>query len=193
MPRPRTVDREYLLDVAEGVAAATGAAGLSFGAVAAAAGMSKASVQSAFGTRESLIEAMLDRWLAQETARFTAKAGESPSFKVSVQAHIATAAEESEVSMQRASTLLASLAGSDSQVGAVARWYATRVGDFAVRDDEERRFRMAFLAAEGAFFMRYVVGYSMTTERWSDIFEDLARMVGEPERKPDRRVRRKQP
>ncbi|URI11632.1 TetR family transcriptional regulator [Aquincola tertiaricarbonis] len=192
MARPRTVDREYILDVAEGVAAATGAAGLSFGAVAAAAGMSKASVQSAFGTRESLIEAMLDRWLAQETARFTAKAGESPSLKVRVLAHIANTSEESEVSMQRAATLLACLAGSDSQVGAVARWYTTRVGDLSVRNDEERRLRLAFLAAEGAFFMRYVVGYSMCTERWSDIFEDLTRMAGEPERKQDRQGRRKQ-
>ena len=61
MVRPRTIDREYLLNVAEDIAAATGAAGLSFGSLAAAAGVSKASVQSAFGTREALIEAMLNR------------------------------------------------------------------------------------------------------------------------------------
>ena len=109
MGRPRTINREQLLDVAEAVVAESGAIGLSFGAIAAAAGLPKASVQSAFGTREALIEAMLDRWMAQEQLRFHAAAGPHPSAPDRIRAHVQTTAEESEVSMRRMATLLAGL------------------------------------------------------------------------------------
>ena len=74
MARPRTVDRDQLLDVAEAVMSAEGTAGLTFGGVAKVAGISKATVQSVFKTREAMIEAMLQRWIAKEQLRFEAVA-----------------------------------------------------------------------------------------------------------------------
>lgn len=173
MVRPRTIDREYLLNVAEDIAAATGAAGLSFGSLAAAAGVSKASVQSAFGTREALIEAMLNRWLAAEALRYQAQGGGSPDFKDRVRAHVRTTAGETVGSLQRVACLMASLDGTEAQTRAAARWYESRIGDLTVQDEEERRLRLAFLATEGAFFLRHVAGYRMDPRVWEDIFRDL--------------------
>ena len=62
--RPRSIDRDKVLDAAEGIVAAEGAAGLTFDAVARAAGITKGGVQYCFGTKDKLIEAMIDRWSA---------------------------------------------------------------------------------------------------------------------------------
>ncbi|WP_084652356.1 TetR/AcrR family transcriptional regulator [Ottowia thiooxydans] len=173
MGRPRTINREHLLDVAEALVAASGASSLSFGSVATAAGLSKASVQSAFGTREALVEAMLERWLQQEQKRFDAVAGATPSPSERIRAHVETTATETEAASSRIAAVLATLAGSDAQVSSAAQWYASRVGDFSAKTPEQKRLRIAFLAAEGAFFMRYLVGFPMSEKLWKEVFEDL--------------------
>ena len=53
--RPRSIDRDKVLDAAEGIVAAEGAAGLTFDAVARAAGITKGGVQYCFGTKDKLI------------------------------------------------------------------------------------------------------------------------------------------
>lgn len=177
MARPRTINREHLLDLAEVVVAESGAIGLSFGALAVASGLPKASIQSAFGTREALIEAMLDRWMAQEQRRFERVAGPAPRAPDRIRAHVQTTAEESDVSMRRMATLLAAMVGSAPQVERAIAWYASRVGDLGATTDEARRLRTAFLATEGAFFLRYLIGYAMSDETWRQIFDDIQEMA----------------
>lgn len=177
MPRPRSIDRERLLDLAEQAVASTGAAGLSFGAVAAAAGLSKASVQSVFGTREALIEAMLDRWITQEQKRYASVAGTRPSAKRRVLAHLETTATESADAMRRVATLLAAMAGSPHQAHRAVDWYAARVPNLSATGEEARRLRMAFMAAEGAFYMRYFVGFPISDAVWETLFDDLKRLA----------------
>lgn len=173
MARPRTVDREQLLVLAEGLVASSGAAALSFGSLAQAAGLSKATVQSIFVTREGLIEAILERWLQQEQARFDLRAGPAPSPRERLRAHIQTTVTETAEANGRFAALLAALTGSGQQADSVARWYASRAGDFNAVSPEERRRRITFLAAEGAFFVRHLVGIPMTHALWQEIFQDL--------------------
>jgi len=177
MTRPRTVDREHLLDVAEAVLTEHGPIGLSFGAIAKASCLSKASVQSAFGTRDALIKAMLDRWMAQEQVRFDEAAGPGPSAQDLIRAHVQTTAEESDVVMRRMSTLLAAMVGSTDQMQRPIEWYASRIGSLYATTEVERRLRIAFLATEGVFFMRYLIGYAVPDEVWRQIFQDLKLMT----------------
>lgn len=160
--------------MAEQLVAGSGAAGLSFGSLAAAAGVPKASVQSAFNSREALIEAMLARWLCAEQQRFEATAGPDPAPQERTRAHIQTLAEETTETSSRIAALLATLAGSGDQSAGTARWYASRVGDLSAATPDERRLRIAFLAAEGAFYMRNLAGFEMSKVLWDDIFKDLA-------------------
>lgn len=177
MARPRTIDREQLLDAAEEVVSAGSAASLSFGSLAQAAGVPKASVQSVFGTREALIDAMLDRWLKRERRRFDEAAGPNPSPRQRIHAHLATTEQEDAGS--RVATLLAALAGSGEQSASTARWYRSRIGDLSAETPEQRRLRIAFLAADGAFYIRYLVGFRMSEALWKDLFDDLRAFIAE--------------
>ena len=78
MGRRRTIDRDHVLAVAEGIVAQRGAAALTIDAVAKAAGISKGGVQSSFGTKEGLIAAMLQYWLQDYAQRARALAGDDP-------------------------------------------------------------------------------------------------------------------
>lgn len=177
MPRPRTIDREHLLDIAEELLAKSGGSGLSFGALAAEAKLPKASIQSVFGTRENLIELMLDRWMADEKTRFDECAGSNPGKQRRILAHVQTTEEESANSMRRVATLLAAMMGTTQQIKRSIDWYATRIGDLNAVNEEDRKLRAAFLATEGAFFMRYLIGFDVSDEVWSEVFKDIKQMV----------------
>lgn len=179
MVRLRTVDRDQLLDVAEAVTSAEGTAGLTFGSVAKAAGMAKATVQSVFKTREAMIEAMLQRWIAKEQQRFEAVVGPNPDRSQRISAHIRTTAEETTDANSRVASLVAALAGASDHNKGMLNWYASRIGDLGATTEPERRERIAFLAAEGAFFLRYIAGFEMTDKRWIEIFDDLQRLAAE--------------
>jgi len=175
MARPRTIDRERLLDAAESVVSAGRIAALTFGSVAAASGVPKASVQSAFGTREGMIDAMLERWLRREQQRFDRAAGARPSARKRMQAHIQITEEEE--AGTRMATWLAALAGSGEQSASTAAWYASRIGALTAKTAEQRRLRIAFLAAEGAFYIRHLVGFPIDDPLWHDLFKDLRAFI----------------
>jgi len=175
--RPRTIDRDQLLNCAEDIAASGGISEVTFGAVASAAGVPKASVQSAFGTRESLLDAMLQRWVNRERERFNALAGSNPTPADCVVAHLRSTASESHESMLRMASLVATLGASGTRVDRVVDWYESRGLSTVAESPEQKRLRAAFLAAEGAFFVRYLVGLPMSDEVWQDIFSDLGQLA----------------
>lgn len=177
MNRPRTIDRELLLDHAEQILSKSGGAGLSFSSLAKSAGLSKASVQSVFSTRENLLEAIFDRWITEEHSRFEQVAGRQPDKKQKIQTHVEITHVESALSMRRVATTLTALIGSDIQMNRAIEWYRFRAGDLDAQTKEERQRRIAFLATEGAFFLRYLIGYQMTNQLWNEIFEDLIKMT----------------
>lgn len=173
MARPRRIDRAHLLERAEALVAAEGAAALSFGRLASAAGVPKASIQSAFGTREALVEAMLDRWLRAEQQRFANLAGPTPSPLARVLAHLRSVGTETPEASSRMASLLAALTEAGLASESLAAWYAARIGDLSAAGAEARRLRLAFLAAEGAFTMRHLAGVRIRDEVWQDVFADL--------------------
>lgn len=151
MVRPRTIDRERLLDIAESIISEAGAVTISFGGLAEAAGLSKASVQSVFGTREAMMEALLERWLRKEQRAYQKKIGPQSSLRERVRRHVKITGKESSEANSRLAAVLTALVGSDATEGVMAKWYASRVGKFSAETQEERLLRIAFLAAEGAF------------------------------------------
>ncbi|GAA0589314.1 TetR/AcrR family transcriptional regulator [Paenochrobactrum glaciei] len=64
MARPRAIDRATILDAAEQVVLRDGAARLTLDAVAVVAGISKASVIYDYKTKQALIQAVVERWIA---------------------------------------------------------------------------------------------------------------------------------
>lgn len=180
MARPRNVDREAVLDAAEALLAAAGLPALTFGALAAASGVAKPTVQSVFGSRDALLAAVLQRWLAREQRRFDAElakatpAGSGPDAASRTRAHILSTAAETLATGRQMVHLLAALAvaGPHGQEGALP-WYAARLGGLEATTPAQRRWRLALLAAEGAFYVRCLAQLPMEDERWEDIFKDI--------------------
>lgn len=173
MARPRSIDREKLLDVAERIVARNGAATLSFGSLARDASLSKASVQTAFGTREAMIEALLSRWMKREAARFQALLGNDGRPVSRLKAHLqSTQHEEGDVG-RTVSAMLAALASSGNASIAMQDWYRVRLDDLEADDPASRNRRLAYLAAEGAFLLRNLVGMEIDDDKWASIFRDI--------------------
>lgn len=179
MARPRTIDRKLVLDAAERVVSAEGVAALSFGSVAAEAGISKASVQSAFGNREAMIEAMLERWTTEEQTSFDEAVGDTPSPSCRIATHIRLTGLETDDVSSRTATLLAALSRSGDQSRSVTEWCKGRVGQLAVGQDLSREQRVAFLAAEGALFLRHFIGFEFSDTVWTEIFQELEALAAE--------------
>lgn len=177
MPRPRTVDRQAILEAAVQVLMDGGVTSLSFGSVATSAGVSKATVQSIFGTRERLIESMLERWAADENARLGDALEPGAASRDRLATHIRLTGEEVAEVNTRVAAMLAVLAGSGESSQSVIQWYRDRIGDLSVGDALGDNQRLAFLAAEGALFLRYLVGFPVRDDIWSELFEELAELA----------------
>lgn len=173
MARPKVIDRDQILDIAELSVAKNGATSLSFGSLAEAAGLSKGTIQTIFGTRDKLLEALLTRWMEREKTRFEALRAGDPSPKARVLAHLKTTEDEGVEIGRTVLTMLAAAAeqGRTSQV--MKDWYQDRLVGLEALSPDERRYRIAYLAAEGVFLVRNIVGVELEEARWTDIFQDL--------------------
>lgn len=179
MGRRKTIDRDRVLDVAEGIVATQGAAALTIGAVAVAAGITKGGVQSCFGTKEAMIAAMLKRWLAEDDRRFAAAGGSATTPPERIRAHVETTHRLDEASHARAVGLLSALLQAPEHLQAARDWYADRLRGLRPAQAGDRRARLAFLAAEGATLLRFSGLLPMTRQEWDDIFADIRHLLDE--------------
>ncbi|QND52956.1 TetR/AcrR family transcriptional regulator [Phyllobacterium sp. 628] len=177
MGRKRTIDRDKVLDAAESVVAKVGAAALTIDAVAKAAGITKGGVQYCFGTKGALIDAMLDRWgqdYDEEVAQLSsdAHAPISP-----IRAHLEATRKGDDNSNAKAASLMASLIQTPEHLGSTREWYRTRMADFDLSTEEGRRARMAFIATEGVFMLRFFGFMEIGNDEWHDMFDDIETLV----------------
>ncbi|GGE21377.1 TetR family transcriptional regulator [Aureimonas endophytica] len=180
MGRRRSIDRDRVLDIAEGIVAEHGAGALTIGAVAEAAGITKGGVQSCFGTKEMLIAAMLERWMAEDDSRFAALAGPDPSPRRRLRAHVETTEHYDRLAQTRVASLLATLLQTPEQVAGMRTWYAARLAGLDPDTEEGRRARLAFLAGEGAFHLRFLGLLPIDSREWREIFADIRALLDDP-------------
>lgn len=177
MARPRIIDRDQLLDVAEQCVAENGAVSLSFGSLAAAAGLSKGTVQTIFVTRDNLLEALLARWMEREKVRFENERAGVDTPVARVLAHLKTTEQEDAELGRTVLTMLAAIAEDGRTSHVMKDWYQARLLALEAESPEARRQRIAYLAAEGAFLVRNVIGLELDKNRWAEIFQDLRNLV----------------
>ena len=180
MSKPRSIDRDRVLDMAEDIVTEGGATALTIGAVAQAAGISKGGVQSCFGTKSGLVQAMAGRWAANYDEcleKVTGRPVEQISDLEKVQAHVRITAAEERLNV-RAACHLAMQMESDDLREWIRRWHAARLENLQPGSDEERAARIAYLAAEGAFLLRYFGLLEMDDRQWQSVFEDIAALLG---------------
>ena len=89
-------------------------------------------------------------------------------------AHIRITAELSREESISGAALVAALASAGEAETSSTRWYRARAGTLEAKTEEARRLRIAFFAAEGAYYIRNLLGLPMSDELWREIFSDLS-------------------
>jgi AcrR family transcriptional regulator len=175
--RPRTIDRDKVLDAAEAVVAEIGAAGLTIDAVAKASGITKGGVQYCFGTKEGLLTAMLDRWCASFDRDIAALQGEDPDPLAHVRAYVEAGRQSDEEEGSRSAVMLATLLQNSDQLETSRLWYREQLKGVDPSSKAGRKARLAFIAAEGVFFLRSFRLLELSDGEWRSIYEDILAML----------------
>lgn len=177
MARPRSIDREKLLDAAEDLVRGQGAAALTIDALARACGVTKGGVQYAFGTKDDILDALFARWSRDYDAKFSAIAGPDADAVQRIRAHHAATREADEVSMTKAASLMAGLMQTPEHLISTQGWYRDRLAGLDVTTDEGRRARLAFFATEGAFLLHFLRFMPLEDAEWQAVFADIAGLL----------------
>ena len=173
MGRPRTIDRDKVLDAAEAVVSEVGAAGLSIDAVAKAAGVTKSGVQHCFGTKQQLIDAMFDRWEAEFDEEVAKLVGDDSDPINQIRADIEATMRTDEVDSARSAVLMAALVQTPEQRQRAQKWYRQRMERLDASTELGRRTRLAFLASEGLFMLRSFGLMDVSEDEWTSVFTDI--------------------
>ena len=182
--RPRTIDRDKVLDAAEAVVASTGAAGLTIDAVAKAAGITKGGVQYCFGNKEKLIEAMFHRWGEGFEREVMGFVGDDPDAGAVIRGHIEASRRSDKAEDSRSAVMMTALFQSPEQIAKTRAWYNSRLAGLDLASPEGRRLCLAFLASEGAFFLKAFNFVDLDEKAWSDLFGEIVRLAA-PENEAD--------
>ena len=173
MGRRRTIDRDRVLDAAEGIVRRHGPVALTIDAVAKAAGITKGGVQYCFGTKDDLIAAIAERWAMAFDAEVARNAGSDTDTLQRARGFVVTCSRLDETTQAKMVGMLVTLLQSPEHLGRVRSWYASWIGKFDPESEAERRARTAFFAAEGAFFLRSLGLVEMSQAEWDGVFGDF--------------------
>lgn len=190
MGRPRVIDKEKLLDAAEKIVSQSGGAALSIDAVARAAKVTKGGVQYAFGTKDALLDAMMDRWEKEFDDQVASVVGPQPAPTELIRGHVEATARINSSAHSKAAGLMAVMVHRLERRDRTREWYRKHFAGLDLSTDEGRRARLAFLATEGAFFLRGFGFMALEDDDWRAIMDDIKTRLLPQELK--RRVQSKQ-
>jgi len=177
MGRQRSIDREKVLDAAEDIIANLGAAALTIDSVARAMGISKGGVQYCFGNKDALIDAMFERWGKAYDRVFNLVANQDDSPTHRVAAHVVATHKYDQASSAKAAGLLVNLLQTKEHLENTRRWYRERIENLDLDSEQGKQARIAFLASEGAFMLRYFGLMDIEHAEWESIFEDIEKII----------------
>lgn len=177
--RPRSIDRNKVLDAAEAIVAQSGAAGLSIDAVARAAGITKGGVQYCFGTKEKLIEAMIQRWGEAFETEVRGHAGEDASPAAIIRGHLLATRDADDAEHSRSAVMMTALLQSPEQVAATRRWYNARLSGLDLETPKDRKAALALLAGEGAFLLKAFGLVDLDQKQWETLFAEILALTAQ--------------
>ncbi len=186
--RPRTIDREAVLDAAQAVAARDGAAYLTLEAVATEAGISKASVLYDYKNKQALMKAVIERRIAAEDSRIeeirNRLGPDEPNAAICARL-IAESRELSDEDRAVALSLCASVAGDADLRAPVREMMARRVARVRDTSDNPRGAMLAFLAIEGLKALEWLNLYEWPREDRRKLMSEIRWLVDQkPEEIP---------
>ncbi|TJZ91240.1 TetR/AcrR family transcriptional regulator [Paracoccus gahaiensis] len=173
MGRHKTVDRDNLLDLAEDIVRSQGAAALTIDSLAKAAGITKGGVQYTFPSKAALIDALCARWMESYETLFATMIAPDPTPVDVIDAHVGATFTDSGPAQAKAASMMTLMLQSPEFMAATQTWYRQRMQALDPSAPEDRQARLAFLATEGAFFLRYFGFLDIADEDWAAIHRDI--------------------
>ncbi|AZV38250.1 TetR/AcrR family transcriptional regulator [Komagataeibacter xylinus] len=185
MARPRTIDRDRVLDCVEHLVQREGVAALTLDAVAREAGITKGGLQYCFGSKDDLITALIDRWIAVFDAQVSQNMPGNPDATDRARAYLLVASQIDEATQARMAGMLVTLMQSPKHLHRLRAWYARWFKVCNPASAVARRARTALFAAEGAFFLRSTGFIEMDQAEWETVFADFEQLVTSPQASTD--------
>ncbi|MGX9981715.1 TetR/AcrR family transcriptional regulator [Methylobacterium fujisawaense] len=177
MGRPRSINRDKVLDIAERIVREEGATALTFDAVAKAAGVTKGGLQYCFGSKDDLVAAMAERWVEGFDAEVARHTPPDATLSQRARGYVTASACIDEATQTKLAGMLVSLLQSPRHLDQARRWYADWLKRLEPGSETERRARAAFFAAEGAFFLRSLGLVEMDQDKWDGVFDDILSLL----------------
>lgn len=178
MGRPQHIDRNRVLDAAEAIVLTHGVSGLTIDAVAQAVGITKGGVQYCFGTKNGLIDAMVERWCREFKEQIDTLAGPSSDPVERIGSYVEATTKIDRLSHARAAGLMAILLQSPGHMASVRKWYHDLLEPLDSSSQSGRRARLAFMAMEGAFLLRSFGFMQMESENdWQEIYDEIKTLL----------------
>lgn len=155
MTRKKEIDRDRVLDAAEGVILESGGRTFTLDAVALRAGISKGGLVYSFPTKDSLVRAALEREMARFQSAVQERLGDRPlgPFEL-VLAHIDEALAEDIGTTQKAAFLVTALVHAPDMMEPAKLYYRALLDPLLSEEGAAHEVRHALLAVEGMFLLR---------------------------------------
>jgi AcrR family transcriptional regulator len=194
MGRKRVIDQERILDAAEAVVVRDGAAHLTLDAVAETAGISKASVIYDYKTKQALIQAVIERRVANDKAfiqELTHGLGDMPS--AAMRGLLLASANPPPDDARAVAVNLCSALAQDAQLrSAIKKEQAATIDQIMETSGSPRGALLAYLALEGLKILEYLDLHSWPEEERSLILREINWLIDvkpQADRKlPDMRI-----
>ncbi len=181
----RPSNREHILDAAESVVRAHGAAHLTLDAVAERAGVSKGGLLYHFKTKETLLQAMIDRHMHGVTERHAAALAKLPpgaGRELKAWAQVAIDNEKSVAQKRVGCSLIAAAANNPKLLEPFHRFQQWRLGivrDAAAAGLPFERTSVASLALDGLALLELLQLSPYDTVQRRAILQDVLRLIDE--------------
>jgi AcrR family transcriptional regulator len=155
LTRKKEIDRDRILDAAEGVILDSGGRTFTLDAVAERAGISKGGLVYTFATKDGLVRAALEREIARFQEAVRQRLGDKPvdPFEM-VLAHIEEALDEDDATTSKAAFLLTALVHAPDMMEPAGRYYRMLLDPLLSKSGDAHDVRHALLAIEGIFLLR---------------------------------------
>jgi AcrR family transcriptional regulator len=179
MARPRTIDRDAVLDAAQRVVARDGAARLTLEAVAAEAKISKASVLYDYGTMQALMKALIERRIAAEDSRIAEiEARLGPVSDVAIRARLASELRDLTDEDRSVALSLCALVAQDAELRApVQAMMRRRIAKVLETSKQPRGALLAFLAIEGLMALEWLGLHRWQSEERQALISEIRWLV----------------
>jgi len=175
--RTKRIDENTILDAAETVIRENGAAGLTIEAVARKAQVSVGGLQYSFRSKDALITGMFERWGREYKAQLASLYPEPVDAFDEARRDIVVGFKQSIPAQKKAASIIAALLQSPEHLAPVRDWYQSRLSGIDMTTEKGRKTRIAFLATEGAFMLRFMDLREINDSEWEEIFADVLALI----------------